>query len=250
MVAGGKNKRGNIEKEDAASPTTAPESVLLTSTIDAAEERDVAVINIPNAFIQTRIKNYEDRFVLRPRGKLADLLIKTAPEIYRKQITINIKGETVLYMRALNVIYGIIKAVLLFYQKFVGDLMTIGFELNPYDPCVTNKTINGKQLALVWHVDDIKASHVEAEVVTRMAKWMRKTYKHIFKDGSGKMKLCRGKFHDYLGMNLDYTIKGEVKIAMIPYIKDMIKDFREYYPGPYKKENTPAAEVLFKVDDE
>ena len=39
------------------------------------------------------------------------------------------------------------------------------------------------------------------------------------------MKLCRGKVHDYLGMNLDYTIKGEVKITMIPYIKEMIKDF-------------------------
>ena len=46
--------------------------------------------------------------------------------------------------------------------------MTIGFKLKPYDPCVANKTINGKQLTLVWHVDDIKASHVEAEVVTRM----------------------------------------------------------------------------------
>ena len=122
-----------------------------------------------------------------------------------------------LYVRALHGIYGIMKAALLFYQNFVGDLMMIGFELNPYDPCVTNKTINGKQLTLVWHVNDIKASKVEAEVVTRIEKWLRKTYEHLFKDGSGKMKLCRGKIHDYLGMNLDYTIKGEVKITMIPY---------------------------------
>ena len=49
-----------------------------------------------------------------------------------------------LYVRALNAIYSIMKPVLLFYQKFVGDLMTIGFELNPYDPCVANKTIKGK----------------------------------------------------------------------------------------------------------
>ena len=54
-----------------------------------------------------------------------------------------------LYVRALNAIYGIMKAALLFYQKFVGDLMTIGFELNPYEPCVANKTINGKQITLV-----------------------------------------------------------------------------------------------------
>ena len=109
-------------------------------------------------------------------------------------------------MRALNAIYVIMKAALLFYQNFIGYLMTIGFELNPYDPCVVNKTINGKQLTLIWHVDDINASQVEAEVVTRIEKWMRKKYECLFKDGSGKMKLCRGKVHDYLSMNLDYTI--------------------------------------------
>ena len=43
---------------------------------------------------------------------------------------------------------------------------------------------------------------------------------------------------------------GEVKIKMMPYIKEMIKDFREYDPGPDKKSNTPAAEFLFKVDNE
>ena len=78
---------------------------------------------------------------------------------------------------------------------------------------------------------------------------MRKTYKRIFKDGSGKMKLCRGKVHYYLVMNLDYTIKGEVKTTMIPYIKEMIKDFQKYDPSTDKKTNTPAQEFLFKVDD-
>ena len=51
MVAGGNKQRGTIDKEDAALPTAALESVLLTSRIDAAEERDVVVIDIPNAFI-------------------------------------------------------------------------------------------------------------------------------------------------------------------------------------------------------
>ena len=64
------------------------------------------------------------------------------------------------------------------------------------------------------------------------------------------MKLCRGKLHDYLRINLDYTIKGEVKITMLPYIKKMIQNFREHDPNPDKRANTPAAEFLFKVDDE
>ena len=51
-------------------------------------------------------------------------------------------------------------------------------------------------------------------------------------------------------MNLDYTIKGEVKITMIPYIKEMIQDFREHDPSPDKKANTPAIEFIFKVDNE
>ena len=55
-----------------------------------------------------------------------------------------------LYVISLNTIYVIMKAALLFYQKFVGYLVMIGFELNPYDPCVANKIINGKQLTLVW----------------------------------------------------------------------------------------------------
>lgn len=149
------------------------------------------MINIPNAFVQTRIEDEKDKVILRLRGKLVDLLVKTAPEIYRKHITLGRNKETILYVRALNAIYGIMKAALLFYQKFVSDLQLIGFKLNPYDPWVANKTVNGKQLTLVWHVDDVKVSHESKHVVTRLARWLRKTYERLFKDGSGKMKVSR-----------------------------------------------------------
>ena len=56
MVAGGNNQRGHIDKTDATSPTAALESVLLTSTIDAKEGRDVDIIDIPNAFVTKRSK--------------------------------------------------------------------------------------------------------------------------------------------------------------------------------------------------
>ena len=50
-VAGGNKQRDFISKEDSRSPTVSTEAVLLSCIIDAEEERDVAVINIPNAFI-------------------------------------------------------------------------------------------------------------------------------------------------------------------------------------------------------
>ena len=55
MVAGGNKQRGRIDKTAATSPTAALESVLLTSAINAKEGRDVAIIDIPNAFVTTRI---------------------------------------------------------------------------------------------------------------------------------------------------------------------------------------------------
>ena len=55
MVAGGNKQIGRIDKTDATSTTAALESVLLTSIIYAKEGRGVAIIDIPNAFVTTRI---------------------------------------------------------------------------------------------------------------------------------------------------------------------------------------------------
>jgi hypothetical protein len=53
MVAGGNTQRGHIIKEESSSPTVSTEAVLLTSIVDAREGREVAVVDILNAFIQT-----------------------------------------------------------------------------------------------------------------------------------------------------------------------------------------------------
>jgi hypothetical protein len=49
-----------VTKEDSSSPTVSTKSVLLTSIVDTLEGRDVAVIDIPNAFIQTRVHDAKD----------------------------------------------------------------------------------------------------------------------------------------------------------------------------------------------
>ena len=249
VVAGGDKQRGKIDKLDASSPTAALESVLLTAVIDAHEGRDVAVIDIPNAFVQTRLEDDKDKAIMRLRGKLAELMVKVAPEIYTKYVIINKKGETVLYVRLLNALCGIMKAALLYYQRFVKDLKSIGFTINPYDPCVANKTVQGKQLTVVWHVDDLKVSHVNPAVVTQMADWLKKTYQRLFEDGTGEMSIARGKVHECLGMTLDFTVPGEVKITMIPCVKEIVKLFSEYDKSE-KTAATPAAEHLFKVNDD
>ena len=79
-------------------------------------------------------------------------MVATSPEIYKKYLTVNRKGELVIYMEALNALYRTMKAALIFYNKLVANLKSVGFQLNPYDPCVANNIVDGTQLTFVWHV--------------------------------------------------------------------------------------------------
>jgi hypothetical protein len=81
-VAGGNKQRDFISKENASSPTVATESVLLTSLVDVQENHDVAIVDIPNAFIQTVVENNEDKVIMRIRGHMMDVLVKVAPRVY------------------------------------------------------------------------------------------------------------------------------------------------------------------------
>ena len=69
------------------------------------------------------------------------------------------KGTKILYVRLQKALYGLMRASLLFYRKLRKEFEAWGFTINPYDPCVANKTTDGgKQLTVVWHVDDLMAS--------------------------------------------------------------------------------------------
>ncbi len=53
QVARGNKQRGYIMKEDVSSPTVSSEAVMLTCIVNANENREVAIVDIPNAFVQT-----------------------------------------------------------------------------------------------------------------------------------------------------------------------------------------------------
>ena len=79
------------------------------------------------------------------KGKLAELLVQVDPSSYRKYVITNSKGEPMLYVKLAKALYGLLKSALLFYKKLRGELEDMGFEVNPYDPCVANRIVNGTQ---------------------------------------------------------------------------------------------------------
>ena len=61
-------------------------------------------------------------------------------------------------------------------QKFRTDLESIGFRFNPYDVCVDNRIVRGKQHTIRFHVDDVLSSHVDKKVNDEFREWAQKTY--------------------------------------------------------------------------
>ena len=75
-----------------------------------------------------------------------------------------------LYVKLRKALYGTLQAALLFWRLLLDTLIEWGFRLNEYDKCGANKIINRKQCVIIWHVDDLKISHVEPKVVNNIIK--------------------------------------------------------------------------------
>ena len=112
--------------------------------------------------------------------------------------------------------------------------------VNTYDPCVANKMVNGKQMTVCWHVDDLKVLYMNPGEITIFGEWLDASY-------GVTVTTHRGKVHNYLGIIFDYLKKGKVMINMIEYIKNIITDFPEEITAI---RTSPAVDHLFTVRDE
>ena len=92
-------------KFDWASPTESTNGVIITSTIDAHQGREIAIADLPNAFLN--VFNNEQTLMLL-KGKLAELMVQIDPKLYRKYIITSLKGEPMLYVHLSKALYGLL----------------------------------------------------------------------------------------------------------------------------------------------
>ena len=231
----GKRQRKYMEKENVSSPTIQLESLILSLIVDAFERRDIATADIAGAYLNA---NMPDFILIKLREDSVDILCK-CNEKYKSYVTME-KGKKVLYLRLAKALYGCLQSALLWYQTFVEHLEDIGFRLNPYDPCVANMEINGKQCTICWYVDDTKISHEDPEVVSWVIEEIEKKF--------GKMTVVRGDEHVFVGMKFKTLSNGKLQITMDDYVEECIKGFEEESGTITKKANTPGKHGLFKID--
>ena len=54
----------------------------------------------------------------------------------------------------------------------MSELEDYGFKLNPYNPCIANMEINGSQVTMVWHVDDLMVTHKSNFELTKLGLYL------------------------------------------------------------------------------
>ena len=86
----------------------------------------------------------------------------------------------------------------------------MGFELNPYDICIANKIINGKQCTIAWHVDNNKVSHANHKIVEDIISELETYFV--------KFTIVQGGKQNYLGMNIEVQKDKKVIIEIIEQI--------------------------------
>ena len=110
--------------------------------------------------------------IIKIRGFVVDILCKIASE-YTTYVTRDKRGVNYLLLNCQNKLYGTILASLIYYCKLTNILTSIGFEINPNDPCVSNKVINGTHMKICFHVDNCKLIHHEKKANDCIIKWLR-----------------------------------------------------------------------------
>jgi hypothetical protein len=234
----GAPQRAYIAKEDAASPTVSTELTFITAAIAAKEGRRVRCYNVPSAFVNTDV---DEDVIMVLKGELADMMIQIAPEVYRKYVTVDRKGTPILYVKLQKALYGLMRASLLFYRKLREEFEQYGLVINPYDPCVANmETKSGKQLTVVWHVDDLMASCEDDFELTKFSCHMGRIY-------GPSLSMHLGRKHDYLGVDMEFCGDGALEVSMFKYLKNVISEFPELIKG---RAATPAHDKLFVIRDE
>ena len=221
--------------ESVASPTVSVEALFSTLIIDSMENRDIATFDVPGAYLHAEMPKDKNE-LLRLRGEFVDIMCQVNPAY--KPFVIEEKGKKVLYMKILRAIYGCIQSALLWYELYTSVLEGMGFTVNPYDRCVANSMINGKQCTIVFYVDDNKVSHTDPSVVTNVIEKIEKYF--------GEMTKIRGKEHDYLGMKLKINEDKSLEIDMRNQIDEIIEFFGEDIDESVA---SPAALRLFEVDE-
>ena len=229
LVAGGDGQDKSLY-ENLSSPTVAQETIMMVLAIAAIEKRKVATIDITGAYLECDIDE-DDEVIMTIDPFLAKLLSQIDPTVSQKT---DEKG--VIYVRLKKALYGCVQSAKLWYDKLCKVLEDDGYVKNDYDGCLFNKIVDGVQVTVAFHVDDLLITSVRGEMVDELEALLKSKFQAITINKSDK--------HSYLAMNMLVDTEG-IHLDMIAYI-DKCLEGKKIGRSTY----SPATDDLFEVPED
>ena len=118
-----RKQRVYINKQDASALTVATESLLLTCLTNASKNRDVAIVDVPRAFMQLDMKGPDTHLQLE--GRMVSILAKIDKKLYKKYI-VEENRKQVMYVKLKKTLYGTIQAAVIFWKKLDNNSKIVG----------------------------------------------------------------------------------------------------------------------------
>jgi len=230
LVAGG-NEQEAVHGQDNSSPTVSTTAVLMVSSIAAKEGRKVAVGDVPGAFLNAQMKT---RVYLRLGREATAEMVAINPAY-----AAFVEEDGTMVVLVLQAIYGLQESSMLWFETMVKVLTLQGYVPNKVEPCVFNKRdAHGVQTTVAVHVDDLLITCKNDQGIQDVADI-------IITKNFGGLTLKHGPVVPYVGMILDFTDPGTVRVNMKHCTDEILKA-----SGVAGKAPTPALEDLYVMDDE
>ena len=130
---------------------------------------------------------------------------------------------------------------ILFYKKLATQLHNWDYIMNPYDSCTFNKMVNGKQITVQFIINDLHISCEDMGEIDKLIKDLNNKFRTNFQE----LAVNKGKVHDYLGININYSNNNYIKFTVYNFLEDILEEAQEDMNGRSK---WPANNKLFDVD--
>jgi Reverse transcriptase (RNA-dependent DNA polymerase) len=133
LVAGGDQQEKDMY-DDLSAPTVSTSSVFTVLSIAAHEGRKAAVVDIGGAFLNAEMKTGVP-VPMRLDRTMSDLLVRLQPSYKKYQ-----DGKGCIVVLLNRALYGCVESAVLWYENLRDTMTGLGYERNPHDICVFNKT--------------------------------------------------------------------------------------------------------------
>ena len=232
-VAGG-HRQNRDGLGDVSSPTLSLTSMFAMFATQTYLKQVAVTVDFPSAFLFSPQPEKDDPVYMALDKKTSALAVEMFPELLKM---VDEKGRIICLCH--HGVYGLAKSSWLWYDLLTKTLRSMGYEHNPYDTCVMNKKVGGTLVSVMIYVDDCRFQSVSRKLIMSDVGHLQSIF--------GKEKpltVKEGHKQLYLGMDLDTSIEGEMRITMNGYLKELLSDMAITVSKP-----TPANEQLFEVDE-